>query len=84
MLFKDGKLAGQKVGAAPKGDLSKWIQQATASGMELELFHGRTDERLDMSPSPIGSGVTSSALSDDLASYLRMRRTELKHCLHGG
>ena len=27
MLFKDGKLAGQKVGAAPKGDLTKWIQQ---------------------------------------------------------
>ncbi|MDJ1158899.1 thioredoxin [Chelatococcus sp. SYSU_G07232] len=25
MLFKDGKLAGQKVGAAPKSDLSKWI-----------------------------------------------------------
>jgi thioredoxin 1 len=31
MLFKGGKLAGQKVGAAPKGDLSKWIQQATAA-----------------------------------------------------
>ena len=30
MLFKEGKLAGQKVGAAPKGDLSKWIQQTTA------------------------------------------------------
>ena len=30
MLFKDGKLAGQKVGAAPKGDLSKWIQQTAA------------------------------------------------------
>jgi thioredoxin 1 len=30
MLFKDGQLAGQKVGAAPKGDLTKWIQQATA------------------------------------------------------
>ena len=30
MLFKDGKLAGQKVGAAPKGDLSKWIQQTSA------------------------------------------------------
>ncbi|GJE29043.1 thioredoxin [Methylobacterium organophilum] len=26
MLFKDGKLASQKVGAAPKGDLSRWIQ----------------------------------------------------------
>ena len=26
MLFKDGKLAGQKIGAAPKGDLSRWIQ----------------------------------------------------------
>lgn len=25
MIFKDGKLASQKVGAAPKGDLSKWI-----------------------------------------------------------
>ncbi len=31
MLFKDGKLAGQKVGAAPKGDLSRWIQQTTAA-----------------------------------------------------
>ena len=30
MLFKDGKLAGQKVGAAPKGDLAKWIQQTAA------------------------------------------------------
>ena len=30
MVFKDGKLASQKVGAAPKGDLSRWIQQATA------------------------------------------------------
>ena len=29
MIFKDGKLASQKVGAAPKGDLSRWIQ-ATA------------------------------------------------------
>ncbi|MBE7204289.1 MAG: thioredoxin [Parafilimonas terrae] len=26
MLFKDGQLAGQKVGAAPKGDLARWIQ----------------------------------------------------------
>ena len=25
MIFKDGKLSSQKVGAAPKGDLSKWI-----------------------------------------------------------
>lgn len=25
MLFKDGKLASQKVGAAPKGELLKWI-----------------------------------------------------------
>ncbi|NDJ12866.1 MAG: thioredoxin, partial [Acidobacteriia bacterium] len=24
MLFKDGQLAAQKVGAAPKGELSKW------------------------------------------------------------
>ena len=30
MVFKGGKLAGQKVGAAPKGDLSRWIQQASA------------------------------------------------------
>ena len=30
MLFKGGKLADQKVGAAPKGDLTKWIQQASA------------------------------------------------------
>ena len=30
MLFKGGKLAGQKVGAAPKGDLTKWIQQTAA------------------------------------------------------
>ena len=26
MLFKDGKLAAQKVGAGSKGDLTKWIQ----------------------------------------------------------
>ncbi|RVU13822.1 thioredoxin [Methylobacterium oryzihabitans] len=26
MIFKDGQLASQKVGAAPKGDLSRWIQ----------------------------------------------------------
>jgi thioredoxin 1 len=25
MLFKDGKVAAQKVGAAPKGELAKWI-----------------------------------------------------------
>ncbi len=25
MLFKDGKLAATKVGAAAKGDLAKWI-----------------------------------------------------------
>jgi thioredoxin 1 len=25
MLFKDGKVASQKVGAAPKGELVKWI-----------------------------------------------------------
>lgn len=30
MIFKDGKLAGQKVGASPKGDLSRWIQQTAA------------------------------------------------------
>ena len=28
MLFKDGKLASQKVGAAPKGELSRWISGA--------------------------------------------------------
>ena len=28
MLFKDGKLAVQKVGAAPKGELVKWINGA--------------------------------------------------------
>ena len=28
MIFKDGKLAAQKVGAASKGDLSKWIAAA--------------------------------------------------------
>jgi thioredoxin 1 len=25
MIFKDGQLAAQKVGASPKGELSKWI-----------------------------------------------------------
>jgi thioredoxin 1 len=28
MIFKNGKLAAQKVGAASKGDLSKWIHSA--------------------------------------------------------
>jgi thioredoxin 1 len=28
MIFKDGKLATQKVGAAPKGELKKWISDA--------------------------------------------------------
>src|ERR1700736_4013249 len=28
MLFKDGKLASQKVGAMPKGELVKWINGA--------------------------------------------------------
>jgi thioredoxin 1 len=28
MLFKDGKLASQKVGAAPKGELVNWINAA--------------------------------------------------------
>lgn len=28
MLFKDGKLASQKVGAAPKSELLKWINGA--------------------------------------------------------
>ena len=26
LIFKGGELASQKVGAAPKGDLSRWIQ----------------------------------------------------------
>ena len=26
MIFKGGQLASQKVGAAPKGDLQRWIQ----------------------------------------------------------
>jgi thioredoxin 1 len=30
MIFKNGQLAGQKVGAAPKGDLSRWIQSTSA------------------------------------------------------
>ena len=29
-LFKDGKVASQKVGAAPKNALSNWIQKAVA------------------------------------------------------
>lgn len=28
ILFKDGKAAAQKVGAAPKGELSRWITAA--------------------------------------------------------
>ena len=28
MLYKDGKVASQKVGAAPKGELKKWIDAA--------------------------------------------------------
>jgi thioredoxin 1 len=28
ILFKDGKAASQKVGAAPKGDLVKWISSS--------------------------------------------------------
>lgn len=28
MVFKNGQLASQKVGAAPKGDLSKWISSS--------------------------------------------------------
>lgn len=31
MVFKDGKLAGQKVGAAPKGELSRWINASAAA-----------------------------------------------------
>ena len=30
MLFKDGQLASQKVGASPKGALSKWIEDTIA------------------------------------------------------
>ena len=30
LLFKDGKQAGQKVGAAPKGDLARWIKGSVA------------------------------------------------------
>ncbi len=30
MLFKDGKLASQKVGAAPKNALAKWIEDSIA------------------------------------------------------
>jgi thioredoxin 1 len=28
MLFKDGKMASTKVGAAPKGELKRWITEA--------------------------------------------------------
>ncbi|HEY1736432.1 MAG TPA: thioredoxin TrxA [Methylovirgula sp.] len=28
MIFKDGKMASTKVGAAPKGELKKWISEA--------------------------------------------------------
>ncbi|HVB88581.1 MAG TPA: thioredoxin [Beijerinckiaceae bacterium] len=28
MIFKDGKLASQKLGAAPKGELARWINAA--------------------------------------------------------
>ena len=28
LMFKDGKLAGQKIGAAPKSALSDWIQKS--------------------------------------------------------
>ncbi|MBV8565551.1 MAG: thioredoxin [Methylobacteriaceae bacterium] len=31
MLFKDGKLASQKVGAAPKSELVKWINAAVSA-----------------------------------------------------
>ena len=30
MVFKDGKLAAQKVGAAPKSELSRWIAASAA------------------------------------------------------
>lgn len=28
MIFKGGKMASSKIGAAPKGELKKWIQEA--------------------------------------------------------
>jgi thioredoxin 1 len=28
MLYKDGKMTSQKVGAAPKGELKRWISEA--------------------------------------------------------
>jgi thioredoxin 1 len=31
MIFKDGKLTAQKVGAAPKGELSRWISASAAA-----------------------------------------------------
>jgi thioredoxin 1 len=30
MIFKGGEKVDQKVGAAPKGDLSRWIQKSAA------------------------------------------------------
>jgi thioredoxin 1 len=30
MVFKDGKLASTKVGAAPKSQLQSWIEQSIA------------------------------------------------------
>jgi thioredoxin 1 len=30
LVYKDGKQAGQKVGAVPKGELSRWIQSTVA------------------------------------------------------
>ncbi|HVL71620.1 MAG TPA: thioredoxin [Beijerinckiaceae bacterium] len=30
LMFKGGQQVSQKIGASPKGDLSKWIQQASA------------------------------------------------------
>ena len=30
MIFKDGQKVDQKIGAAPKGDLSRWIQKSAA------------------------------------------------------
>ena len=30
MVFKGGKLAAQKIGAAPKGELSRWISASAA------------------------------------------------------
>ena len=50
MLFKDGKLAAQKVGAAPKGDLARWIQGATISILAAAAKPSRSARRLTRGP----------------------------------